>query len=222
MYHRIISLLLFCLITILGFSQEKVIINKKVDTLRANSFQLFIIEVPNRDSAEIIIETSQGIITSMDGGKPSIELFNISGLEKGEVLIKVFKLKNIEKIFLGQKMFPVIEKPSSKEEKIYNNLKPRPVVTFCGKSFGFILKDSLEAVKKLFLSPPYELKSATVYFGCNDAVVVNLSSADLLPLINYFKKCGDGTCIYFTLIKIKNKNKIYNAPEMSFNVKVKL
>ena len=222
MHKRLIFFCLFLSKVIFGFSQQKVIINRGIDTLYANNFQLFIVEVPQRDSAEIIVETSQGIINSMDGSRPSIELFNISGLKKGKVLVKVFKVIGKEKIFLGDSQFSVTDRPLTNEEKKYNKLNPSPIITFCGKSRGDILLDSLKKVKKIFVSFPYTLKSATVYFGCNDVVIASLSSAELSPIFDLFKRCGDGTRITFVSIKIKDKNKIYQVPDMSFLVKDKL
>ncbi len=222
MYKRLILLFLFCRIGILAFSQEKVIINRGVDTLYSNNSQLFFIEIPKRDSAQIIVEISQGAIYSMDPNRPSIELFNIGGLKKGIVVIKVFKVFGKEKIFLGQRQFNVTDRPLSIQEQKYNRLKPKPIITFCGKSVGFILLDSLKKVKELFISSPYKLKSATIYFGCNDVVTASLNSSDLSPLFELFKRCGNETCITFVLMKIKDKNKIYQAPDMSFTIKEKL
>lgn len=221
MDKRLTFLFIFCVVSMFCIAQEKVIINKAVDTLYENITQLFVIEVPKRNSAEIIIEPSQGNIASMDEGRPIAELFNIGNLKKGKVVVKVYKLNGKEKEFLGERKFIVADRPLSIEERNYSQLKPKPIITLSSKARGFILLDSLKKIRKLFISSPYKIKSATVYFGDHDVTTANLSSSDLSPLYELFRRCQNESMITFTNIKIIKGKTIYEVPDMNFIVKDK-
>ena len=119
---------------------------------------LMVIEVPNRDSAKIDVEISQGSIYSIDGGNPTRELFQVGGLKQGKAIIKVYKRNARGREFLGEREFPVFEKLLTREEKIYRDLTPKPIITFCGKTKGFITLDSLKKVKLLNVSLPYNYR----------------------------------------------------------------
>jgi hypothetical protein len=219
-----VFLLLIVLLSIrtIGYSQEQVIINRGVDTFYANIPQLMVIEFPNRDSAEIIVESSQGAVNSMDNGRPIAELFNIGGLKKGKVLIKIYGVNSQEKKLLGQRTFIVSDRPLNNEEKNYSQLKVKPIITFCGVARGPIFQDSLKTVKSLFITAPFKLKSATVYFGDHDVITSSLNSSNLSSLFELFKRCQDGSIITFTQIKLIKGTLIYDAPDMTFTVKEKL
>ena len=110
-------------------------------------------------------------------------------------------------------------KPIIKEEKTYAALQPSPVIIFCGMAKGTILTDSVRNAKALFVSAPYAIKSATVYFGAGDVQMGAINSNDLTPIIPLLMRCGNGTPITFDDVLITDGKKNYYAESMSFIVK---
>jgi hypothetical protein len=119
-----------------------------------------------------------------------------------------------------------VDKAVSVKEKNYNHLKSLPVTTFCGKTGGFILLDSIKKTQGFLISPLYTLKSASVYFGGSgftNPIVVSIASTSLGGgMADLFKRCREGTRIAFINIKVINANKIYDATDMIFTIKDKL
>jgi hypothetical protein len=105
-------------------------------------------------------------------------------------------------------------------------LKTKLNITFCGKTEGSILLDSLLNAKEILIPDTYSLKSLTIYFGggnsLSEAVMASLCGKNLSALSSIIKRCRQGTKIFFVDIKIIKDNKIYDAPDMSFTVIEKL
>jgi hypothetical protein len=105
-------------------------------------------------------------------------------------------------------------------------LQTKPYITFCGKTEGFVLLDSLLKVKSILMPEAYTLKSVSIYIGggkeYSQPVIASLAGNSLIVLTNIFKRCSEGTRIVFMNIKILKDNIIYDAPDMNFIVKEKL
>jgi hypothetical protein len=107
-----------------------------------------------------------------------------------------------------------------------NYLKTKPNITFCGKTEGYILLDSLLKVKNILMPDGYKLKSVSIYFGggkgYSEPVIANIEGSSLGALDKIFKRCTEGTRIVFMNIKMLKGNIIYDAADMNFTVKEKL
>jgi hypothetical protein len=107
-----------------------------------------------------------------------------------------------------------------------NYLKTKPNITFCGKTEGFVLLDSLLKVKNILKPTAYTLKSVSIYIGggkgYSQPLIASVEGNSLSALAKIFKRCTEGTRIVFMNIKIAKGNIIYDAPDMNFTVKEKL
>ena len=109
-------------------------------------------------------------------------------------------------------------------KKVY--LKTKPNITFCDKTEGYILLNSLLNAKNILMSNAYTLKSVSIYIGggkgYSEPVIATLAGNSLSALTKIFKRCSEGTRIVFMNIKILKDNIIYDAPDINFIVKEKL
>lgn len=138
----------------------------------------------------------------------------------------MFKLLTLLFIFCELSIFSFAQEKTivASNKKVY--LKTKPNITFCGKTEGYILLDSLLNAKNILMPNTYTLKSVSIYIGggkgYSEPVIVNLAGNSLSALTKIFKRCHEGTKIVFMNIKIENNKKIYDAPDMSFTIKEKL
>ena len=112
-----------------------------------------------------------------------------------------------------------------------NWVKTMPNITFCGKTEGIILLDSLSAESIISISPPYTFHSLSVYFGgsgfANPILTgfIGTTSKELItfykisPLKDLIKKCNSGTKIVLTNIIVIKDKLIYDALDVTYIVK---
>ncbi len=109
-------------------------------------------------------------------------------------------------------------------KKVY--LKTKPNITFCGKTEGYVLLDSLLKAKNILMPDDLTIKSISIYIGggkgYSEPVIANLTGNSLSALTNIFKRCSEGTRVVFMNIKMLKGNIIYDTPDMNFTVKEKL
>jgi hypothetical protein len=105
-------------------------------------------------------------------------------------------------------------------------LKTKPNITFCGKTEGYVLLDSLLKAKNILMPDDMTLKSVSIYIGGGKGflqpVIASTAGNSLSALAKMFKRCTEGTRIVFMNIKILKDKIIYDAPDMNFTVKEKL
>jgi hypothetical protein len=132
--------------------------------------------------------------------------------------ISVFSQKKGNNVSGIGKELLITEKKSREIDQI-------PIVSFLGKGGGYILLDSVKTAKSFFISLPYTLKSASVYFGAvgfSNPVMATINSTSLAGISELLSRCQEGTKIAFINIKIMKGNKISSSPDMIFTIKNKL
>jgi hypothetical protein len=129
-------------------------------------------------------------------------------------------------IFCVMSMFSFAQEKVMTASNKKNYLKNKPNITFCGKTEGYILLDSLLKVKNILMPDGYKLKSVSIYFGggkgYSEPVIANIEGSSLGALDKIFKRCTEGTRIVFMNIRITKAGIIYDASDMNFTVKEKL
>jgi hypothetical protein len=138
----------------------------------------------------------------------------------------MYKLLTLLFIFCITCLFSYAQEKVNITSTKKNYLKTKPYITFCGKTEGFVLLDSLLKVKSILMPEAYTLKSVSVYIGggkgYSEPLIASLTENSLIALTNIFKRCTEGTRIVLMNIKILKDKIIYDAPDMDFTVKDKL
>jgi hypothetical protein len=138
----------------------------------------------------------------------------------------MYKLLTLLFIFCITGLFPYAQEKANITSTKKNYLKTKPYITFCGKTEGFVLLDSLLKVKSILMPDGLTLKSVSIYIGggkgYSQPIIASLAGNSLSALTKMFNRCTEGTRIVLMNIKILKDKIIYDAPDMSFTIKEKL
>jgi hypothetical protein len=138
----------------------------------------------------------------------------------------MYKLLTFLFIFCAISIFSFAQEKAIVASNKKGYLKTKPNITFCGKTEGYVLLDSLLKAKNILMPDGYTLKSVSIYIGggkgYSEPVIASLVGNSLSTLTKIFMRCKEGTRIVFMNIKIVKENIIYDAPDMNFTVKDKL
>ena len=167
------SIFLFYLATLVylcGFGQLKavdkgIVIDKGKSVLYSKDANNLVLIQSTSDSIQnYIFKTSQGSLQNLDSGIVN-GLFWLTDLEIGKVTLSVFKKEAGGLTMKNYKVYKVIEKPLTDDQKRIKNLKIQPILSIQGYVRGKIPLNVLQNAEGFTINKPYKVKNILLYLS---------------------------------------------------------
>lgn len=224
---RLIIIVFFISLNTSQIFGQQILLDKRINIdgtkttmFSKDEFNLVAITSTSDSIQKLVFKSSQGKLENLDSGITS-GLFYLSDLEIGKVTISVFKQVDTGLRLMNYKIYNVIKKPLTADQRKIAQLKIKPILSLEGYVSGKVPLEVVKKATKFKINAPYKLKQLTAYFGSR-----NQSDMVVMPLklevfdnnfLNVWKRIYNGSTITLDNIEvIDNKGIIYRLNPVGF------
>lgn len=190
----------------------------------AEEFNTLGVYSPNYEIKSLIIKASQGTLENIDAVQNGF--LSLTKLKTGNVTISVFKHVDTGLFLLNKRLFKVIKRPLTQEEKNTLGLTFKPQITIAGFSDSIPVA-AIKSATKIDINDPFKIKTLTfmiytrrkVYDG---TAIVALQSGEFDENVKHIVtriKSSDELGIILDEIRVVDfRGKVYALKSLHFKV----